>query len=215
MNRSERLTHILEFLKRGLSFSIDGIAKKYTVSGRTVFRDIKTLKKLGYKIDFDFDKCYKLSDSTQRYALNQLSDLQLELVSFVLKTHPLKQILPLIELSVKICDSIINHSRNSFFKTPDQKTINFGQSFSAKTRKDEVKLNSFINAVEQNKSVFFKTKSGKFKGKFRPAGILFESRSIQLLVSEDIHSGQVKVPLNDIQSIKIIAKSFSKAANST
>ena len=139
----------------------------------------------------------------------------MELVSFVLKTHPLKQILSLTELSDKICDSIINHSRNSFFKTPDQKTINFGQSFSAKNRKDEVKLSSFINAVEQHKCVQIKTKSVKFNRTYRPVGILFESRSIQLLVREDIHSVQVKVPLNDIQSIKIIARSFSKAANST
>ncbi len=214
MNRSERLTHILEFLKSGLSFSIDEIAKKYDVSGRTVFRDIKTLKKLGYKVDFDFDKCYKLLDSTQRYALNQLSDLQLELISFALKTHPLKQILPLIELSDKICDSVINHSQNDFFRTLNQKNIIFSQSLSFKAGKDGTKLSSFINAAEQNEDVRFKTKSGKFTGKFRPAGIIFGLSGIKLLVRDDSRSVQVKVPLNDIQSIKIIAKSGSKAANS-
>ena len=215
MNRSERLTHILESLKRGMSFSIDEIAKKYDVSGRTVFRDIKTLKKLGYKVDFDFDKCYKLSDSTQRYALNQLSDLQLELISFVLKTHPLKQILPLIELSDKIYESVINHSQFGFFKAPDHKQFNSKQGFSAKTSKGEAKLGSFINAAEQNEGVRFKTKSGKFTGKFRPAGIIFGSNSIKLLVRDASRSVQVKVPLNDIQSIKIMAKPGSKTANST
>lgn len=214
MNRSERLTHILESLKRGMSFSIDEIAKKYDVSGRTVFRDIKTLKKLGYKVNFDFEKCYKLLDSTQRYALNQLSDLQLELVSFILKTHSLKQILPLVELSDKICESVIDHSQSGFFKAPDQKQFNSKQSFSAKTSKDEAKLNSFIKAVEQNRFVHFKTKSGKFTGKFRPAGIIFGYNSIRLLVRDDSRSVPVKVPLNDIQSIKIMAKSGSKAANS-
>lgn len=214
VNRSERLTHILESLKRGMSFSIDEIVKKYDVSGRTVFRDIKTLKKLGYKVDFDFNKCYKLSDSTQRYALNQLSDLQLELISFALKTHPLKQILPLIELSDKLCDSISDRGQIDFFRTLNQKNINFRQSLSFKTDKDGTKLSSFINAAEQNEDVRFKTKSGKFTGKFSPAGIIFGLFGIQLLVRDDSRSVQVKVPLKDIQSIKIMAKSDSKAVNS-
>ncbi len=190
VNRSERLTHILEFLKRGMSFSIDEIVKKYDVSGRTVFRDIKTLKKLGYKVDFDFDNGYKLANSTESQVFKKLSDLQLELISFALKTHPLKQILPLIELSDKICDSIINHSQIGFFKAPDHKQFNSKRSFFAKTSKDEVKLSSFIKAVEQDRLVHFKTKSGKFTGQFRPAGIIFGSNSIKLLVRDDSRSVQ-------------------------
>ena len=212
MNRSERLTHILEFLKSGMSFSIDGIAKKYGVSGRTVFRDIKTLKKLGYKVDFD--NGYKLTDSNQRYVFKKLSDLQLELISFVLKTHALRNILPLKELSDKIRESISDGSQKGFFKAPNQKSFNFNQSFYSKTNKHEAKLSSFINAAEQNKCLHFKTKSGKFNRKYRPAGIIFESNNIQLLVRDDIHAAQVKVSLNDIQSIKIVTKSDSKAANS-
>ena len=214
VNRSERLTHILEFLKRGMSFSIDEIVKKYDVSGRTVFRDIKTLKKLGYKVDFDFDNGYKLANSTESQVFKKLSDLQLELISFVLKTHPLKQILPLIELSDKLRDSISDRGQIDFFRTLNQKNINFRQSLSFKTGKDGTKLSSFINAAEQNEDVRFKTKSGKFTGKFRPAGIIFGLSGIQLLVRDDSRSVQVKVPLSDIQSIKIIAKSDSKAVNS-
>ncbi len=214
MNRSERLTHILEFLKRGMSFSIDGIAKKYGVSGRTVFRDIKTLKKLGYKVDFDSNNGYKLVDWTQRYVFKKLSDLQLELISFVLKTHPLRNILPLNELSDNINDSISDGSKKGFFKAPHQKSFNLKQSFSSKPNKDEAKLTSFINAAEQKKSVIVRTKSGQHDRKYRPAGIIFGLTGIQLLVRDDIHSGQVKVSLNDIQNIKIISKSGSKAANS-
>lgn len=212
MNRSERLTHILEFLKSGMSFSIDGIAKKYGVSGRTVFRDIKTLKKLGYKVDFD--NGYKLTDSNQRYVFKKLSDLQLELISFVLKTHALRHILPLNELSNKISDRISDGSKKGFFKAPNQKSFNFNQSFYSKTNKHEAKLSSFINAAEQNKWVIISTKIGQHHRKYRPAGIIFGSNSIQLLVRDDIHSGQVKVSLNDIQHIKIISKFDSKAANS-
>lgn len=214
MNRSERLTHILEFLKRGMSFSIDEIAKKYGVSGRTVFRDIKTLKKLGYKVDFDLNNGYKLADSTQRNVFKKLSDLQLELISFALKTHPLRNILPLKELSDKIRESIGDGSQKGFFKAPNQKSFNFNQSFSSKTDKHEAELSSFINAAEQNKCVIIRTKFGQHDRKYRPAGIIFKSNNIQLLVRDDIHAAQVKISLNDIQSIKIAAKSDSKAANS-
>ena len=212
MNRSERLTHILEFLKRGMSFSIDGIAKKYRVSNRTVFRDIRTLKKLGYKVDFD--NGYKLVDSTQRYVFKKLSDLRLELISFALKSHPLRYILPLKELSDKINDAISDRSQNGFFKASNQKSFNFNQSFFSKTNKDKAKLTSFINAAEQNKCVHIKTKSGKQDRKQRPAGIILGLSSIQLLVWDDSHSGQIKVSLNDIQRIKIVAKSDSSAADS-
>ena len=211
VNRSERLTHILEFLKRGMSFSIDEIAKKYDVSGRTVFRDIKTLKKLGYKVDFE--NGYKLTDSTQKYVFKKLSNIRLELINFILKTHPLKHILSLNELSDKISDNISDHSQNDFFNVTNEKNLNFKQIISPKTNEDEKKLASFINAAEQNKCVRFKTETGKYKRKFKPAGIIFGSNSIKLLVRVDSHSVPVKVPINDIQSIKIMAKSGSKAAN--
>ena len=178
MNRSERLTHILEFLKSGMSFSIDGIAKKYGVSGRTVFRDIKTLKKLGYKVDFDSNNGYKLIDWTQRYVFKKLSNLQLELISFVLKTHVLRLILPLNELSNKISDRISDGSKKGFFKAPNQKSFNFNQSFYSKTNKHEAKLSSCINAAEQNKWVIISTTIGKHHRKYRPSGIICGSSSI-------------------------------------
>ena len=209
MNRAERLTHILEYLKRGMSFSINGIAKKYGVSGRTVFRDIKTLKMLGY--DVNFDNGYKLVDLSQIYLIAKLSGLQLELISFALKTHPLRYILPLNELSDKISDSVSDRWQNGFFKTLNQKGFSFNQSFSSKTNKEEAKLTSFINAAEQNKCVQIKTKSGKFNRKLSPAGIIFGLTGIQLLVRDDSHSAQVKIPLNDVQSIKIIKSDFPVA----
>lgn len=200
MNRSERLTHILEFLKSGMSFSIDEIAQKYAVSDRTVFRDIKTLKKLGYKVDFD--NGYKLVDSAQVYASNNLSNLHLELIYFVLKTHPLREILLLNNLSEKILENISNRRQEDFFAVKNQKVSNFKQK--AYSKKDKAKLASFINAAEQHSRVYIKTRSGKFNGKLSPTGIVFDSSSIQLHFSDNIGSDQIKVSLSEIELIKIV-----------
>jgi len=212
VNRAERLTHILEFLKGGMSFSIDEITKKYRVSNRTVFRDIRTLKKLGYEVNFD--NGYNLAESSQRLAVSELSDLQLDLIGFALKTHPLRNILPLTALSEKISDSFSEHSQSGFFKAPNQKSFDFNLSLFSKTSKDEAIITNFINAAEQNQCVYIKTKSGKYKRKLRPAGIDFGLTNIQLLVWNDSLTSQVQVSLNDILRIKIVAKSGSPAGNS-
>jgi len=73
-------------------------------------------------------------------------------------------------------------------------------------------LTSFLNAAEQNKCIILKTRSGQYDRKCRPAGIILGSKSIQLLVRDDSHSGQVKVSLSDIQCIEIAAGSDSPAA---
>jgi len=95
-----------------MSLTIDGISTKFDISERTVFRDLKTLRKLGYAVDFN--NGYRLADSSLINKFKKLGALRLELKSFALKTHPLRRILPLEELSRWVRDCIGKKSIKSF-----------------------------------------------------------------------------------------------------
>lgn len=80
MKRLERLTAMLSLLQSRRFTELSMIEKKFEISERTVFRDLKALEEAGVPISFEKDKGYFIAD---RYFLPPLAFTLDEAKSFV------------------------------------------------------------------------------------------------------------------------------------
>ncbi|PHN04712.1 helix-turn-helix transcriptional regulator [Flavilitoribacter nigricans] len=63
MNRTDRLMGIINLIQSKKYISADRIAEHYTISVRTVYRDLKAINEIGVPISFEKDKGYFILDS--------------------------------------------------------------------------------------------------------------------------------------------------------
>lgn len=100
MKKSKRLIFLLNYLIRNGSFQLTKIAGHCQISERTVYRDIKELKDLGYPMVFSDG--YSLKIKAPHGELTKLNAAELRMVKFALETHPLGNLFPFSELAEKI-----------------------------------------------------------------------------------------------------------------
>ena len=100
MKKSERLFRILDILKGDNEVSLGGLAENFRVSQRTIFRDIKDLKKLGFARNLGQKN---LDEKVPADAVaNRLTLMELRLIRFALKTHHLAKLFPFEKLAERI-----------------------------------------------------------------------------------------------------------------
>jgi predicted DNA-binding transcriptional regulator YafY len=104
MNRIDRLMGIMTQLQSRKYCTGEHLSKKFDISIRTVYRDIKTLSEIGIPVDFEIGKGYFIS---QGYFLPPLS----------LTVEEANALILLNTLADKFADhSIVKHSHNALTK---------------------------------------------------------------------------------------------------
>jgi predicted DNA-binding transcriptional regulator YafY len=88
MTKSERLMYILGLLKNRTAVHIADLARECSVSERTVYRDLNSLMKLGYVIQYRDG--YKLNP-TSDVPHPSLEAADIALINYSLRTNPLRQ----------------------------------------------------------------------------------------------------------------------------
>ena len=104
MRKTERLFHLLDFLKSGEKIQLSDIAAACKISERTVYRDINALIKLGYAINADDG--YSMKSHFSRPLPVQFSDIELRLIRFALETHQLGAVFPFSDLAVRLAGTM-------------------------------------------------------------------------------------------------------------
>lgn len=120
MTKAERLFRILNLLKNSGDISISDMAQLLGVSNRTIYRDLKTIRRLGLSDSKSaFDSVEELEKELRgRRRISPISDLEFRLIKFALTTHPLVNIFPFKAISHRLENLLTKMSLAKKFVNP-------------------------------------------------------------------------------------------------
>lgn len=149
MNRTDRLMGIINLIQSRKFVSADRIAEHFSISVRTVYRDLKAINEIGVPISFEKDKGYFILDSyflppvsltmeeanalalvepiVQRFAdlsIQQHFDTALNKIKMVLSNQQREQLEQIQEHTAHYLPQVFHHYMpNTFYLTTIQKAI--------------------------------------------------------------------------------------------
>lgn len=149
MNRTDRLMGIINLIQARKFVTAKRIAEHYSISVRTVYRDLKAINEIGVPISFEKDKGYFILDSyflppvslsmeeanalalvepiVQRFAdlsIQQHFDTALQKIKMVLSTAQREQLEQIQQHTAHYLPQVFNHYMpNTFHLTAIQKAI--------------------------------------------------------------------------------------------
>lgn len=212
MNRIDRLMSILWTLQYKKVVTAEALSKKYELSIRTVYRDIKALNEIGIPVTFEPNKGYSIM---QGYFLPPL----------LFSVEEANALLLLQSLAQKFTDSSISKNADSavekiklVLKNADfEKTESFSNKVAVYTPKNETKQNDYLADIQKaivNKTVltitYIDTNNNKTAREIEPIGIIFYTNQWHLIAWCWLRKSYRDFKINKLTDLKSTLTSFKK-----
>lgn len=212
MNRIDRLMSILWTLQYKKVVTAEALSKKYELSIRTVYRDIKALNEIGIPVTFEPNKGYSIM---QGYFLPPL----------LFSVEEANALLLLQSLAKKFTDSSISKNADSAVEkiklvlknTDFEKTESFSNKVAVYTPENETKQNNYLADIQKaivNKTLlkisYIDTKNNKTAREIEPIGIIFYTNQWHLIAWCWLRKSYRDFKINKLTNLKLTLTSFKK-----
>ncbi len=191
MTKSERLMYVLGLLKTQSAVHIAEIARECGVSERTIYRDINSLLKLGFVIQYRDG--YKLTPEAN-LPVNSLDSSEVDLIAYCLRSNPLAR-QPFFRRQFQTIQSKLDQLGGHAGGPVIQVDTNGNNTVQAA---EADLLAEFFRAVQMKRKIRVKTTNGRVLDEiFTPLSIVFDPDVHTLRIAAD--SGTIEnIPVGEI-----------------
>ena len=209
MKKAERLIGLLKCLNNYGRLSLSDIAHKSRISQRTVYRDLRTLTNLGFPVCFE--NGHYLMHSAHHPIFDKLSQRELRLILFALKTHPFGSLFPLETLSKRISNSELFADRDDSNDFADDNILFlYTNSPSSKISISDSIISRFAQAVSDKMKVLVSLKPPARTKTLIPLALTIRDSNIVMLFSNADSESATEITLKQISLLEISDERFER-----
>ena len=196
--------NLINMIKNREVVSVQDMSKEFSISQRTVYRDLNTLSRMN--IPVYYENGYRLGQDN--LFSNGLGSDEKELIRYCLRRNPLASDTYFHDRFEEIEHKILNNGNGSgdsmesifLWETSDGPSVNFHH--------DQV-LNSFIKAVFDKCQIDITIKKTEMSSeRFIPVAVKMSRGNSYLVVADSMGNNPREIALEEIESLKITDKKF-------
>ena len=187
---------------------MEEISKKCYISGRTVYRDLRSLIELGFPVQFD--KGYQIRQISSQSIFNSFTASEIYIIRFALNTHQLGNLFPFRQLSQRLING--GTGQNGPGENNIEETVPMSKEAesSRKSLKSDKIVSKFIQAIEEKRLVRIQVEGSSKNSTTIPLAIKFRSTQLHLVVSSEDVSSSDEIPLNKVEHVELLFEQFNR-----